>query len=51
MAEKKKDPAAVKLGEKGGKKVGPARADSLTSGERSKIAKQGADARWHPKKK
>lgn len=51
MAEKKKDPAAVKLGEKGGKKGGPARADSLTSEERAKIAKQGADARWHPKKK
>ena len=53
MAAKKgsKDPAAVKLGEKGGKKGGPARAEALTSGERKKIAKKGAEARWGGAKK
>ena len=38
--------AAAALGRKGGLKGGVARAKKLTAKERSKIAKQGAAARW-----
>jgi hypothetical protein len=41
-----KDPAAVALGRKGGLKGGKARADSLTSDERTKIAREAARKRW-----
>ncbi|WP_211145771.1 hypothetical protein [Mycobacterium interjectum] len=41
-----KDPAAVALGRKGGLKGGRARADRLTAGQRSEIAKKAAAARW-----
>ena len=41
-----KDPAAVALGRKGGLKGGRARADSLSSDERKKIAAKAAKARW-----
>ena len=41
-----KDPNAVALGRKGGKKGGRARADSLTPEERSDIARKAARARW-----
>jgi hypothetical protein len=41
-----KDPAAVALGRKGGKKGGKARADKLTLEERQKIARIAAQARW-----
>lgn len=41
-----KDPAAVALGRKGGKKGGPARAAKLTAEERSAAAKKAAAARW-----
>lgn len=41
-----KDPAAVELGRKGGLKGGRARAESLTPGQRSKIARKAALARW-----
>jgi len=41
-----KDPAAVELGRRGGLKGGKARAASLTSAERSAIAKKAAAARW-----
>ena len=41
-----KDPAAVALGRKGGLKGGKARAKSLTSDQRSEIAKVAAKARW-----
>ena len=55
MADKskdtRKDPAAVKLGKKGGKEGGPARAEKLTPGERTAIAKKGGEARWHKSKK
>lgn len=42
-----KDPAAVALGRKGGLKGGKARADKLTSEQRSEIAKKAAAARWN----
>lgn len=45
-ARAKKDPAAVALGRKGGKKGGPARAAKLTPEERSKIARKAVRARW-----
>ncbi len=41
-----KDPAAVSLGRRGGKKGGQARAKSLTPEERQKIARKAARARW-----
>lgn len=41
-----KDPAAVLLGRKGGRKGGKARAAKLSPEERSKIAKLAAEARW-----
>jgi hypothetical protein len=44
-----KDQAAVALGRKGGLKGGRARADSLTSAERKKIAQDAAKKRWGPK--
>ncbi len=43
---KKKDPAAVALGRKGGKKGGPARAAKLTSEQRSASARKAVQARW-----
>src|SRR5437016_7527818 len=45
-AEKKKDPAAVALGRKGGKKGGPARAAKLTPKQRSESARKAVQARW-----
>lgn len=44
--KRRKDPAAVALGRKGGLKGGRARADSLSPEERSEIAKRAAAARW-----
>jgi hypothetical protein len=41
-----KNPAAVELGKRGGKKGGKARADSLTPEERQAIARRAAQARW-----
>jgi hypothetical protein len=41
-----KDPAAVSLGRRGGKKGGAARAAKLTAEERSAIATAAARARW-----
>jgi hypothetical protein len=41
-----KNPEAVARGSKGGKKGGKARARSLTSKQRSEIAKRAAEARW-----
>ena len=43
---KKKDPAAVALGRKGGKKGGPARAAKLTPEQRSESARKAVQARW-----
>lgn len=41
-----KDPAAVALGRKGGKKGGKARAARMTAEERSAAARRAARARW-----
>lgn len=41
-----KDPAAVALGRKGGKKGGAARAAKMTPEERAASAKKAAAARW-----
>jgi hypothetical protein len=45
-AANKKDPAAVALGRKGGKKGGPARAAKLTPKQRSESARRAVQARW-----
>ena len=42
----RKDPAAVALGRKGGKKGGPARAAKLTPEQRSESARKAVQARW-----
>lgn len=42
-----KNPAAVALGRLGGLKGGKARAEKLTSAQRSDIAKKAALKRWH----
>lgn len=44
--EREKDPAAVALGRKGGMKGGKARAEKLSAGRRSEIAKMAALSRW-----
>lgn len=44
--EHEKDPLAVELGRRGGKKGGAARAAKLTPEQRSEIAKKAAAARW-----
>lgn len=46
---RRKNPAAVALGRRGGLKGGKARAEALTPEERSKIARKAAEARWKPK--
>ena len=43
---KRKNPAAVALGSKGGKKGGPARAAKLTPEQRSESARKAVQARW-----
>jgi hypothetical protein len=43
---KNKNPAAVALGRKGGKKGGPARAAKLTPVQRSDSARKAVQARW-----
>jgi hypothetical protein len=48
---KRKDPAAVALGRKGGKKGGPARAKSMTPDERKASARKAVQARWAKWKK
>jgi hypothetical protein len=45
-ARKRKNPAAVALGRRGGKKGGKARAAKLSPERRAQIAKQAAMARW-----
>jgi hypothetical protein len=49
-APTKKDPAAVALGRKGGKKGGPARAAKLTPKQRSASARKAVLARWEKAK-
>ena len=46
MAVTRKNPAAVALGRKGGKKGGFARAEKLTPEERSESARKAVQARW-----
>ena len=46
LSVRKKDPAAVALGRKGGKKGGPARAAKLTPEQRSESARKAVQARW-----
>lgn len=43
---KRKDPAAVALGRKGGKKGGKARWKGVSAEQRSEIARNAALARW-----
>ena len=45
-AKRKKDPAAVALGRKGGKKGGLARSAKLTPAQRSESARKAVQARW-----
>lgn len=51
VAAKKKNPAAVALGRRGGKKGGPARAAKLTPEQRSESARNAVRARWAKVKK
>jgi hypothetical protein len=44
--KRKKDPAAVSLGRRGGLKGGPARARKLTPEQRSESARKAVQARW-----
>jgi len=44
--KKKKNPYAVALGRRGGKKGGPARAARMTPQERSEAARKAVLARW-----
>jgi hypothetical protein len=46
MAEKRKNPYAVALGRKGGRKGGPARAANMTPEQRSESARNAVTARW-----
>lgn len=46
---KRKDPAAVDLGRRGGLKGGKARAEKLTPEKRREIAKRAAQSRWKQK--
>jgi hypothetical protein len=48
--KRRKNPAAVALGRRGGLKGGNARAASLSPEERSSIAKRAAEARWKGKR-
>jgi hypothetical protein len=44
--ERKKNPHAVALGRKGGRKGGPARAANMTPEQRSESARNAVTARW-----
>jgi len=46
MAKKRKNPYAVALGRRGGKKGGPARAAAMTPEERIESARRAVMARW-----
>jgi hypothetical protein len=48
---KRKNPAAVALGRKGGKKGGKARAANLTPEQLSQIGRMGAAKRWANRQK
>jgi hypothetical protein len=46
VPKKRKNPAAVALGRKGGKVGGKARMEALTPDERTKLARKAARKRW-----
>lgn len=46
MTQKKKNPHAVALGRRGGRKGGPARAASMSAEQRSANARYAAEMRW-----
>lgn len=46
MAKKRKNPYAVALGKRGGRKGGLARAAAMTAEERSESARKAVQARW-----
>src|SRR3546814_11615439 len=48
--EEGKDPHAVELGRKGGRKGGKARAEKLSDEKRQEIARSAARARWDKKR-
>jgi hypothetical protein len=50
MAKRRKNPYAVALGRRGGKKGGPARAASMMPEERSESARKAVLARWAKRK-
>lgn len=50
MVKKRKNPYAVVLGRKGGKRGGPARAAKMTPAERSESARNAVLARWAKEK-
>jgi len=50
MAKRRKDPAAVKLGHRGGLKSAAARMKKLTPAQRSEIARHAVLVRWKRKK-
>jgi len=50
MAGKRKNPYAVALGRKGGRKGGPARAANMTPEQRSESARNAVNARWARRK-
>jgi hypothetical protein len=50
LRPRRKNPAAVALGRRGGLKGGKARAAALTAAQRSAIGKKGAAARWNKAK-
>jgi hypothetical protein len=47
MAKRKKNPHAVALGRKGGKKGGKARWEGVSPEERSAILRKAVQARWN----
>jgi len=51
MAKRRKNPAAVALGRKGGKKRVPKGFSTMTPEKRSEVAKKAATARWGKKPK
>lgn len=50
MPAKKKNPAAVALGRRGGLKSGKARMEKMTPEQRSEVARKAAAARWGEEK-
>ena len=50
MAKKRKDPHAVALGRKGGRKGGKARWEGVSAEERSAILRRAVMARWQKAK-